>query len=94
MGGMMGRVMQFGGGTGGEAAWVLGVGLLAAVLLVIAAYTLMRGRHGLDRSPYADRALNRNREDPLELLKTRYVRGEIDEAELDRRLGGLLRHGH
>lgn len=92
MDGMMSHVMQFSGGTGGEAAWALGVGLLAVVLLVIAAGTLMWVRHGLDRSAYGDRAVNR--EDPLDLLKTRYVRGEIDESELDRRLGGLLRHGH
>lgn len=59
--------------------WSFGIGNVAYAL-----YEYFE--HSEYRVLYADEA----DEDPMETLRRRYARGEIDEAEFERRLSGLL----
>jgi hypothetical protein len=68
------------------------LGLVAWGAYALATSSTRRSRSGCDPDP--ERREPRTtpaREDPVVTLRERYARGEIDEAELDRRLDGLLR---
>lgn len=68
------------------------LGLVAWGVYALATSSTRRSRSGCDAGPDRREPLDTPaREDPVLTLRERYARGEIDEAELDRRLEGLLR---
>lgn len=71
-------------GVGGDAMWLVGVLVLAAVLVAL---TLL----GVVASRMLRSDSRGSRVSPLDVLKDRYARGEIDQEELERRIDGLLR---
>lgn len=83
-----------GGMTAGAAAWMLIWGLLGLALLVglaVGAALLVRGQAHRDQPPeVGGRA---EADTALDTVRERYARGDIDEAELDRRLDRLIRTG-
>ncbi len=63
---------------------VLAAGAAAAIVLATQRHVLPPGSKDRHEAAGGDAA--------MDALRERYARGEIDEAELDRRLGGLLRN--
>ena len=81
--------MGFGlGGLLAMAIWVAMVVLVVALLVLAVRWLIRADQHG--RTPGPQPAAPAGR-DPLEILRERYARGEIDEDEFERRrrtLGG------
>ena len=71
---MYGQGSWWGGGWMGAGMWIFWILLIVVVVILIRAL----GGRGADSR--AER-----RESPLDVLKARYARGEIDEEEFERR---------
>ena len=82
-GGMMGGGMR--GGLGGPWLWVFGTALPLTVLAVVG-YGIWRSTQ--TSTPAATESASAD--DPLEILETRYLDGDIDLAEYETRLGQLF----
>ena len=79
---------------GGPGPWWPLLVVIPLVMLTAIAFMawMMRGMFGFGRDRDTRRELDTpKREDPMVILRERYVRGEIDTEEFERRLDGLLR---
>ncbi|MGM0432934.1 MAG: SHOCT domain-containing protein [Spirochaetota bacterium] len=70
----------YGPGMMGWSPWGWIIGILIVVLVVVLVVMLLRSRSG-DRGDYFGSRSSNTREDPVEIVKERYARGEITREE-------------
>lgn len=82
------QILEFFTTLAATAPVVAGVAVFAIALL--GALTWMIARNGASETSREDGEREDRESDPLTVLKQRYARGELSEAEFERRLGTLL----